>query len=365
MGSGREARKLRASVTAEPTKPAETKRGRGASIAVWVGLLLSVVAVGLLLWRVSFRDLGRSLATAETIWLVPSLLLFLLMFAFRAWRWSVLLGGTRFWPTWHANIIGYFFNITLPLRLGEIARCYVISKNEGVPMARALSAVVVERLTDLATVLIMFGAFAMRVPMGPAFTRAATVGAVGVTLAVILGALFVYKGDVAERALAPHLARLGKERAEALLSRVRSIREALRSVGSAKRLAQSLALTVLIWGTTIAVAAMCLRAFLPEETSAVAAGLVVVMANLGGALPSAPGGLGVVQGFATSALVVPFHVDEARALAFVLVWTLGAQLVLIVLGFFSIGRVGLSFREIRAGAARRPAAAVDQEPAAD
>ena len=94
------------------------------------------------------------------------------------------------------------------------------------------------------------------------------------------------------------------------------------------------------------------------------------MANLGGALPSAPAGLGVVQGFATSALVLPFGIEESRALAFVLVWTLGQQLVLLVLGFVSIGRVGLSFREIRAAAAPSPsttppAARIDPAATAD
>jgi len=341
-------------------------KGRGASSkAIGIGIALSVLAVAVLLWRVSFRDLGVALSSANALWFLPALAVFVVMFGLRAWRWAVLMGGTRFWPTWHANLVGYFFNITLPLRLGELARVYVISKNGEVTMTRALAAVLVERLIDLSTVLLLFAYFAQRVPMRPAFTHAATLGSVAVAVGVVAAVLFVVKGAAVERAFAPRLARLGAPRADAFLSRSRQIREAIAGVGSPKRIAQSLALTVLIWTCTILVAVCCLRAFFPDDTDVTRSGLVVVMANLGGALPSAPAGLGVVQGFATSALVVPFGVEESRALAFVLVWTLGQQLVLLVLGFVSIGRVGLSFREIRAAASQTGRPQIDQSTTAD
>jgi uncharacterized protein (TIRG00374 family) len=330
-----------------PEPDASSRRRPGA--AVWIGIVLSVVAGTLLLWRVSFRDLLASLRAANGVWLLPSLAVFFAMYALRAWRWAVLLGDARFWPTWHANTIGYFFNVTLPLRLGEIARAYVVSKNEGIPMARALSAVLVERLLDLASVVLLFAAFALRIPMGPTFTRAATIGSIALVVCVAGSVLVVLRGQAVERALAPRLARLGANRAEAILGRFRQIREGLASVGSARRMGQCVLLTVAVWAVTIVLAAVCLKAFLPEMDF-VRPGFMVVSANLGGALPSAPGGLGIVQGFATSALVLPFGVPESTALAYVLVWSLGQQLILILLGFVSIGRVGLSFREIREGA---------------
>ncbi len=74
---------------------------------------------------------------------------------------------------------------------------------------------------------------------------------------------------------------------------------------------------------------------------------MLVAANLGGAAPSAPGGLGIVQGFAKLALVLPFGLDEARATAFVFVWSLSQQLILIVLGLVGMARIGLSFNQLQ------------------
>ena len=109
-------------------------------------------------------------------------------------------------------------------------------------------------------------------------------------------------------------------------------------------------LTVIVWGGNIVFTSFVMCAFFPTSAAEHLnqAALVVITANLGGALPSAPGGLGIVQGFAKAALVVPFHVQEDAALAFVLVWSLGQQLLLIVLGVLSLARVGMTFAEVRA-----------------
>jgi len=328
-------------------------RKRGPNLMVGVGFALSAVAVGLLLWRVSFRDLWNALRAADGVWLLPALALFLFMFVLRAFRWSLLLGGTKLGTTWHANIIGYMFNVTLPLRIGEIARAYVIARSGQASMARALSAVLVERLIDLTSVLLMFAFFAQRVTLGPNFTRAVTLGSIGVAGGVIFAAAVVFWAKAVERFLKKRLARFGEEKSQRWLQRFRDITEGFRSVGSAKRLFSVLGITVAIWGTTILIAAASMRAFFPNNTDLTRSGLVVVMANLGGALPSAPGGLGIVQGFATSALVVPFNMPEAVALAFVLVWSLSQLLLLVLLGLVSLARVGLSFSEIRAGAGGR------------
>jgi glycosyltransferase 2 family protein len=321
---------------------------RASSKAIYVGLALSLMAAAWMLSRVGFSDLAEGLRRAETAWLVPSGALLFVVLALRAQRWAVLLGRTPFTKTWHAYIIGYFFNMTLPLRVGEVARAYVISKTSAVTMARALSAVVVERLLDLATVVSLFFWFAQRIPMRPAFTRAAAIGAVAFILCVVAGVVFLSKGQAVLARIGPRLEkRFGDKRGAALTAKIEQLRQALQNVGTPARFIESLVLTALIWITTIVLSAVCLRAFLPGGIDLTKAGLVVVMANLGGALPSAPGGMGIVQGFATSALVIPFGIPEGIALAFALVWSLGQTLMLIALGFVSLGRVGLSFREIR------------------
>jgi uncharacterized protein (TIRG00374 family) len=324
-------------------------KGRGWKIAA--SLVVSAIALWAVLRHVDGADLARAVASARPGWLLLALATLIVMFALRAARWAILLGGTPFWATFHALNIGYLMNSTLPLRVGEVGRAYVVSDRTGVGMARALSSVVVERAIDLASVALLFAACAGRVPMPQAFARAASLGAVAVLVAVVVGAVLLAKAEAIEARVRARLGKRG-DRIASVWNALHEVRDGLRAVGSVRRLGVILALTVAIWVVVILVAYFAMAAFLPPDSDA--AGLVVVAANLGGALPSAPGGLGVVQAFAKMALILPFHLPEDPALAFVLVWSLGSQLTSIALGLVGLGRLGMSLGDARRQAQSTP-----------
>lgn len=60
-----------------------------------------------------------------------------------------------FWPTFSALSIGYLAIHTIPFRLGEFVRPYLMSERQGVSMGTGLAAVVVERLVDVLALLVM------------------------------------------------------------------------------------------------------------------------------------------------------------------------------------------------------------------
>ncbi len=312
---------------------------------VWAGFAVSAIALFFTLRNVNFTELGRAISGARAVWFLPAFAFCAFAFALRAWRWSLLMGGAPFWTTFHAMSIGYMLNVTLPLRLGEVGRAFVIGERTTIPMVSSFSSIVVERVLDLATVVGLFAFFAAYVPMPPSFSRAAFAGGILVIVLLVVGGILVWQAERTERILRPILERSTKS-AELWLKRFRDLCTGFRAVGSARGVVLVLVLTLFIWAAGIACAYFTMAAFLPPVVEQ--AGLVMVTANLGGAVPSAPGGLGIVQGFATSALVLPFHVPEDKALAFVFVWSLSQQLLLIVLGLIGLGRIGMSFAEVRA-----------------
>lgn len=323
---------------------------------VWLGFAASAIAIYLTFRNVRFADLGTALAGARLGRLLPAALFLAASFGARAWRWDLLMGSPSFATTFHAMNIGYLLNIVLPLRLGEVGRAVVIAARTPIPVARAFSSVVVERLLDLGGVVALFGLVAAVVPVPPAFASAAAGAGAFALLVLAATGLMLWQSARAELLLGALLQRVTRH-PEPWLQRFRDLCGGFRAVGSARRVLLVLALTVVIWATAIAFSALLLGAFLAPRIDQ--ASLVVVTANLGGALPSAPGGLGIVQGFATSALVLPFGVREDLALAYVLVWSLGQQLVLLLLGLWGLGRIGMSFAQVRAGALQAPAAAAD------
>lgn len=313
----------------------------------WLGMAISVVALFFTLRGIHFDEMASILAQAQVLWLIPACGMLLLTLLLRTLRWSSLMGGTPFKITFHALNIGYLLNSILPFRLGEIGRAYVIGERTEVTMTRALSTVVVERIIDLATIVFMFAVFAQFIPMPPQFASAALTGTI-VVIAVLAAALVaIWQSARLEIILARIASRIPHLNAETLVRRFRDLVEGLRVIRTPGKLAYNLALTAGIWGASLFVAFFTMMVFMPARIEQM--GLTVVFANLGGALPSAPGGLGVVQFFAKQALVIPFGVPDDIAVAFAFLWSLFQQAALILLGIVGLLQVGMSFASVSSG----------------
>lgn len=124
-----------------------------------VGLLIS----GGLLWYV-FRDwefdyLVSQLDRVNYSWVFLSVILSIISHVLRAYRWNLLLNPLGYnhlttFRTFLAVMIGYFVNLLAP-RVGEITRCSIMKKNDGVNMSVSLGSVVAERIVDLMGLLVI------------------------------------------------------------------------------------------------------------------------------------------------------------------------------------------------------------------
>ena len=125
----------------------------------WAGVLVSVVALGLLMLLVDRKELADSLLTANYWYLAPAIVLYFVGQWFRALRWQYLLApvarisARRLYPV---IIIGYMANNVLPARLGELVRAVYLSQREKeVSVPASIATLSVERLYDGLTLLAM------------------------------------------------------------------------------------------------------------------------------------------------------------------------------------------------------------------
>lgn len=85
-------------------------------------------------------------------WVLLSVFLSLISHALRAYRWNILLAPVGYtslstYRTFKAVMIGYLTNLIAP-RLGEITRCSVLKRTDGVNMSASIGTVVAERIFD-------------------------------------------------------------------------------------------------------------------------------------------------------------------------------------------------------------------------
>jgi hypothetical protein len=304
-----------------------------------LGVVISAIALWFTLKDISFTAFVDALRNANWIWFLPAAALFIVGLFVRAWRWSVIMGGAPILTTYHAQNIGYMMNMIFPGRLGEIGRAYVIGEKTPINMTRAVSSVVVERLLDLAAVVLMLVVAAQFIPMPSTLSRYALISGAIVAAGVVAIGVMIWQSALVENLLSRWLG----ARAEKWVRRFRELCAGFKLIGTPQRLLAILLLTIGIWLMQMIIAYTFMPAFLPARFDA--SSLMVVVANLGGAVPT-PGGVGPAQAFAQTALVVPFGLDKDRATAFVFVWWFSQLLALILLGFIGLFRVGLSIRQL-------------------
>lgn len=94
----------------------------------------------------------KALREANYFWVFLSLLLSFLALLSRAYRWKYLLEPlgykTVFWNRYHAIMIGYIVNLTIP-RAGEASRAGMLYRSDGVPFSKSFGTILAERVFDL------------------------------------------------------------------------------------------------------------------------------------------------------------------------------------------------------------------------
>jgi len=124
------------------------------SLPLLVGLVLLFYAFK----NVQLDDFLSKLNLTRYGWIIGSMLLSLVAYVSRAYRWQLLLSAadqkvSTFRLTL-AVFVGYLANLAFP-RLGEVVRCSVLKKTNQIPVSLSIGTVVTERIID-SLVLLFF-----------------------------------------------------------------------------------------------------------------------------------------------------------------------------------------------------------------
>jgi len=300
----------------------------------WIGLAVSVGALFLAFRGLHWAEVGEAVANANYGLLALALVILLVALYVRALRWAVLFHPRREMRVGNllgAMNVGYAFNNILPLRVGELARAYVIGEVENVSAARALSTIVVERTLDIITVV----AFLMvTLPFidAPGWARgpALLLGLGFLGLAVLLATLSAARERAmglvswAVRFLPERFRRRTEEAADAAIEGFAVLRQPA-------VVAQAAAWSVASWLVSATLMFVVLRA-LNLDLPFTAGVFVMAAISLGMVVPSSPGYIGVFHAIAIESLVNVFDVDRNGAASYALVQHAILYLVPIVIG---------------------------------
>ncbi|MES2798753.1 MAG: lysylphosphatidylglycerol synthase transmembrane domain-containing protein [Bacteroidota bacterium] len=117
------------------------------------------LALGIYLFWFFFANMSReeksifyqALQEANYFWIGLTLFISIIAYSSRAIRWNYVLEPlgykTTFWNRYHAIMIGYLMNLTIP-RAGEPTRSAMLFQSEGVPFSKSFGTIIAERAID-------------------------------------------------------------------------------------------------------------------------------------------------------------------------------------------------------------------------
>jgi hypothetical protein len=336
-----------------------TEPSGGAGRHLWTALLGVVVSVALLAWamrNVNFSEMAAEIRTARPLPVLLGVLLATTSFALRAVRWKLLLRADTgidvpFWPRWHAVAMGFMANNLLPLRAGELVRAYAISTLGKVRLTGAITSLVVERVFDALTLVLLLSVGlllsnlpALTVVAGIPLARVATYAGVGALVAVAVGAVIIARPDLMERVIRRVLPE-GRLQAT-LVSIGHGITDGLSELRSPARLAGVVGWSLVMWLVSAASFYAMFFAFGINVTFGGALLLQSAMA-FGIAVPSTPGYFGPFEA-AIVAVLGFFGVSDTTGFSYAVTYHISTLLPVTLLGMLSLAVSPIAFRDIRA-----------------
>jgi uncharacterized protein (TIRG00374 family) len=323
--------------------------------------IILLLTLGLLAFF--FRKANPATVWAETRHANPILLILAtavtaLTYAIRALRWQSLLapiGPTRYSVAFETTVIGFAANALIPGRVGEVLRPYLLARRESLNATSAFATIILERVLDLATVLILFALFVFGSASRTISGDPAQLGLVkfggAIAAASAVGGLMVLF------ALAGHPERLGRaalrvERvlparlARMLSASVETFAQGLAVMRDPARLAMSLVLSFPMWMSIAAGIWLTSRAF-HITFSYPGSFLVMTVLVIGVAAPT-PGGLGAFHAAYQFAVTEFFGATVDRAVGAAIVLHALSFVPVTVLGLVFMAREGLTFGGARA-----------------
>lgn len=297
----------------------------------WGVAAAALMYVGYSAW-VGLDAVADALGRFSWVYYIPAILLTLLNYALRFWKWHYLLGrlGVRIPWKEDAGIFGSGLAMVLsPGKVGELLKPWLVRERTGTPMVQTIPALITERLTDGIAVLVLAAisvstyagdqARLVFVPIALTVAGLAVLSSQGVSLGILNGLAKI-----------PLLERV----AVRLIEMYTAMRICLAPVP----LVVTVLVSMVAWGGECVGYWLVLKGFGAEPTLGVSTFLYAFATVTGGA---SPGGLGIADGVLVELpkrLVI--GLDPGSALASALLIRLATLWLGVVIGSFALVGIG-------------------------
>jgi len=314
-----------------------------------LGLAISGLCLYLVFRNTDLGALRESLVAVRYPYLFISLIFILLFSFFRALRWKYLLDPLKKISTrnlFEVVMIGYLANNILPARIGEVVRAVVLGKTEGISKIASLATIVMERILDVITLVIILIIASRYLPLGGGKNKIIIVATASVCFLSLFLILLKYRQEwlfkTSKKILEPISPKIA-------LHAQKSIHNFLEGLQVLKQGKHFIAISFLSAIIGLVLGGIYYFVAVAFDIKLSLPGLLFLLSVifLGTMIPSSPGYVGTFHYFCIQALFLLGIKDKNLALSYAIVVHLIQYIPESLLGLLFFWKKGFSLREIK------------------
>ncbi len=301
------------------------------------GLLLGGILVYLSVRGIDFQDVAKNLQGIDGGYLLPVLILMAAMQWLRSVRWGILLSPlekVNQLSLFSVSNVGFLAIMAIPARLGELARPYLITQHSRIAMSSALGTIVVERILDVLTVLLIAVFVLVLTPAPPWMSRASGLLLFAATAATLLLVLMILWRGALEKKAEMLAGRLPEKYASGALRLLRHFIDGFQAMADRRIIVYASGLSLVIWLVDVLIIYLMFLSF-HYQLPVSAAFVVMIILIVGIAIPAAPGFVGNWHYFCVLALTL-YGISKPDALSFAIVYHFLSLVIVVALGVASL-----------------------------
>jgi uncharacterized protein (TIRG00374 family) len=309
-----------------------------------LGMLLSMVVILWLAKNLDFRQVLLALQEVDFFWVSLALLTVLLTLWARVLRWQALLDSKQVttFGTLQALVLGQLLNVIFPARLGDLGRAYLITQEGYTSQAQALGTVALEKLWDIILLVGLVWGLSFWQPLPSWVTMPARLTAVGGGVLLVGALILLYL----RRHPGVTWVRLSQWVEDARWGWLRRLTgrllDGLASLHRPRVMLVAGGWSVLTWFFGALTNLVLFKAFGLPLSMGTALFLLAVL-QMGVAVPSVPGRIGVFEGLCLVSLAL-FDVEGNLALGYGVMLHVLVLLPPVALGLWWLLRLDAAYR---------------------
>jgi len=331
-----------------PTQALERRRNYRSWAILIATNLISFACLGWVLHGAGLQHIWGEVQNMRWGWVAIAMVADVGVYMLDGWRWKVLLRPIERIPVLYsirAIYVGLFANEVLPLRVGEVVRCFLLSRTTSVPLSVSFASDLILRIFDGIWLMVcFFYCLHMGKLPGVLLKGGYILGGMIVVAAVLLGFAMYAKRQAFDRIFGFSWPRW-----------LNTLIEDLHLVGHSRYLY----FTFLISGAYLLSQMLPIYFLVLANDLAVpwtASFTMMVLLRLSSIVPQAPGNLGSFQ-WVTARTLIMFGLAVGHAKRFSLILWAVVTLPLILIGFIALWITGMKMSHLQkeaVAATRRP-----------